>query len=378
MLVCTLRILDEGAEPSAHPPEGASCARACCSRQASPSGYLGSDDEREYTRGDFVYIADDGAQNRRLAQLISEFWWDEGAKASRILEKAPPSDIQGLGWSLIIPVRILYNAELAFIRNTQTELAVGSKIVVTTEHGNEIAQVLTRPQAIRNGETRENEVPLVRIVGEDDLALVKRNEEYSETAWTICREKIEKHKLPMNLVKTHALLEGNKILFFFTSEGRVDFRALAKDLASVFHTRIELRQIGVRDRSQLIGGCGVCGMILCCHSCKAMVQSVSIKMAKKQNLSLNSSKISGVCGKLLCCLSYEYATDENANKPYPRIGAKVWLGEERGVVKDVNEQTGIVRVMTDDQQYHDIPVGQIADKRCAAHPDKNTDMEQPQ
>jgi len=269
--------------------------------------------EKEITRGDFVYL--EQADKRPLAQVVSDTWWDEEAEpkdCARITERAPAEDMQRLGWDIAVPVRILYNAEFAYVRTRGMDIPAGAKVVVTTEHGNEIGLVLQKPQALRNGEKKEGEIPLVRIAGADDLALAKRNAEQSENAWNICREKIDKHRLPMNLVKVHILLEGNKILFFFTSDGRVDFRALAKDLAGIFHTRIELRQIGVRDRSQLLGGCGVCGMILCCHSCKAMVQSVSIKMAKKQNLALNSSKISGVCGKLLCCLSYEYDTCEDS------------------------------------------------------------------
>jgi cell fate regulator YaaT (PSP1 superfamily) len=360
-------------------------AQQCTKDAASASQLLCIYPENEAVimRGDFVY-ANDAAGSQKLAQITSEFWWDEKADSKnclQITEKVSAEEMLSMGWNLFAPVRILYNAELAFVRIQDKALPIGAKVVAATEHGNEIAQILQRPHALRDGETQENEIPLIRVASEEDIALSKRNEEYSESAWTICREKIDKHKLPMNLVKTHALLEGNKILFFFTSDGRVDFRALAKDLASVFHTRIELRQIGVRDRSQLIGGCGVCGLILCCHSCKAMVQSVSIKMAKKQNLALNSSKISGVCGKLLCCLSYEYATDEDVNKLYPRIGAKVWLGENKGVVKDVNMQTGIIRVMTDDHQYHDISNDQFMTNKLPGKkhfPPSDTETEAPQ
>ena len=342
-------------------PAQQDAASPCC-RQGSAAQIVSllPEDSLETTRGDFVYLRcpDQGGNtdNRVLAQIASEFWWDEKAipgQYPQITEKVPPEDILRMGWKLFAPVRVLYNADFAFVRLQDILLAPETKVVVTTEHGNEIAQIIEKPRAFRNGDAPEGEIPLVRVAGAEDIALAKRNEEYSESAWTICREKIEKHKLPMNLVKTHALLEGNKILFFFTSEGRVDFRALAKDLASVFHTRIELRQIGVRDRSQLIGGCGVCGLILCCHSCKAMVQSVSIKMAKKQNLALNSSKISGVCGKLLCCLSYEYDMDEDAGK-YQRNSSKVWLGESKGAARDTNPQADDdTREMADSLQESD-------------------------
>jgi cell fate regulator YaaT (PSP1 superfamily) len=294
------------------------CSALLLDNQETISAALG--EEHNIVRGDFVYIehTDSGnSQAKKLAQIVSESSWDESGSSgyARIHDKAMAEDLSRLGWDLTCPVRILYNAELAYIRPKSTEFFPGMKVVVTSEHGNEIGQVLQRPQAMKTGETVDNEIPLIRLASPEDLSLSKRNEDYSEYAWNICREKIEKHNLPMNLVKAHVLLEGNKVLFFFTSEGRVDFRALAKDLASVFHTRIELRQIGVRDRSQLVGGCGVCGLVLCCRSCKAMVQSVTIKMAKKQNLALNSSKISGVCGKLLCCLSYEYGDTDDADIP---------------------------------------------------------------
>ncbi|MDR2733491.1 MAG: stage 0 sporulation protein [Spirochaetota bacterium] len=286
------------------------------------------EEEQTIVCGDFVYLDHtpaDNSQTKRIAQVVSESLRDEtpgSAGHARIHDKAAAEDLSRLGWDLSCPVRILYNAELAFIRPKSTGFFPGMKVVVTSEHGNEIGQILRRPKAIKIGETLENEIPLIRIASPEDLSLSKRNEDYSEYAWKICLEKIEKHNLPMNLVKAHVLLEGNKVLFFFTSEGRVDFRALAKDLASVFHTRIELRQIGVRDRSQLVGGCGVCGLMLCCRSCKAMVQSVTIKMAKKQNLALNSSKISGVCGKLLCCLSYEYGDTDETEIPQPEVDSE--------------------------------------------------------
>jgi len=285
-------------------------------------------EEQNIVCGDFVYVecADSAnSQTKRLAQIVSDSSWDENPVSdgyARIQNKAAAEDMSRMGWDLTCPVRILYNAELGYIRPKSTEFFPGMKVVVTSEHGNEIGQVLQRPQAMKIGETLENEIPLIRLASPEDISLSKRNEDYSEYAWKICREKIEKHNLPMNLVKAHVLLEGNKVLFFFTSEGRVDFRALAKDLASVFHTRIELRQIGVRDRSQLVGGCGVCGLVLCCRSCKAMVQSVTIKMAKKQNLALNSSKISGVCGKLLCCLSYEYGDTDEAETTQPKVDSE--------------------------------------------------------
>ncbi len=343
-----------------------------------------SEEDLELKHGDFIYVLDQ-ANTRLLAQVRNAPTWSEtppdDAK-TRITGKVSDPDVRGNGWRFILPVRVAYTAELAWVPVQSTEIGMGTRLVVKTEHGNELATALERPLAIRSNQQHPSEMPLARLASDDDLERAKKNEEQSQQAWAICREKIERHRLPMNLVKAHTLLEGNKILFFFTSEGRVDFRNLVKDLASVFHTRIELRQIGVRDRSQIVGGCGVCGLTLCCHSCKGMIQSVSIKMAKEQNLALNSTKISGVCGKLLCCLAFEYDAYHDLNKLFPRIGAKIWIGEAKGIVKDVNVQTGSVRVMTEDHQYFDvhyesIQINKLTGKKYADPPKKKGDKETP-
>lgn len=341
-----------------------------------------SEEDLDLHHGDFVTLQDTDS-GQQLAQIRTTPAWDEVPPQDnpfRISAKVSDTDLQNSGWRLLLPVRISYLAEMGWTPVQTSELQRGQTLLIRTEHGNELATVLERPLAIRADQQHPGEMPLIRMATEEDFARAQKNNEESQQAWKICCEKIEKHHLPMNLVKAHTLLEGNKILFFFTSEGRVDFRTLVKDLASVFHTRIELRQIGVRDRAQLVGGCGVCGLTLCCHRCKGMLQSVSIKMAKEQNLALNSTKISGVCGKLLCCLGYEYDAYHALNKLFPRIGAKVWIGENKGIVKDVNIQTGSVRVMTEDHQYHDIPyesiqINKLTGKKYAepsqAKPDKD-------
>ena len=251
----------------------------------------------------------------------------------------------------ILKIRIIYNSEITIGYVKKLEVTPGDIVVAETEHGAELAKVLTTPEAASDQNMAKKAIKIVRVATEQDLQKNEQNLKLNEEAFSVCQEKIRKHKLPMKLVAAHHFLEGNKILFYFTSEGRVDFRALVKDLAAIFKTRIELRQIGVRDEAQIEGGFGICGLKLCCHVCKPMTQPVSIKMAKEQNLALNSAKISGACGRLLCCLGYEYCTYKDLNKRFPRLGSKVWIGEEKAVVKDINIQTGMVKLMKEDHQY---------------------------
>ena len=189
---------------------------------------------------------------------------------------------------------------------------------------------------------------LVRIATDKDLETVRRNREKEEKAFLICQEKIAQHGLDMKLVEVEYNFEGNKILFFFTSEGRVDFRALVKDLAGVFHSRIELRQIGVRDEAKMLGGLGICGKPFCCATFLDEFQPVSIKMAKTQNLSLNPTKISGTCGRLMCCLKYEQEAYEDAVKRMPKNESFVETPEGVGTVSQVNLLREQVKVRLED------------------------------
>ena len=186
--------------------------------------------------------------------------------------------------------------------------------------------------------------PVLRGASEKDLKQAKENEEKEKEAYKICNEKIEKHNLDMKLVDVEYTFDQNKILFYFTSDGRVDFRELVKDLASVFKTRIELRQIGVRDEAKIVGGLGVCGRKLCCASHLGGFEPVSIKMAKEQNLSLNPTKISGTCSRLMCCLKYEQEAYEELNKITPNVGSEVETLSGRGFVTDVNLLKGLLKV----------------------------------
>lgn len=254
-----------------------------------------------------------------------------------------------------VPIKIMYNQEIHLgLCNDQLQIKQGMEVLAETQHGVELAKVLAEPAESTNEEEKRNMLKIIRIATEEDLEKVAENADQNQRALEICQSKIDKHKLPMKLVRAHHFFEGNKILFFFTSDGRVDFRNLVKDLASVFRTRIELRQIGVRDEAQLLGGYGVCGLQLCCTTSKAMTKPVSIKMAKEQNLALNSSKISGLCGRLLCCLAYEYETYRDLNKHFPRVGAKVWMGETKGVVRDISIQSRTVKIMLENHQYIEV------------------------
>jgi len=250
-----------------------------------------------------------------------------------------------------VQLKIIYNSEIIRGSAKNIDLNIQDLVVANTDQGPELARVLSGPKEFSGPEDNKKIIKIIRVATEEDLSKVEENNNQKEETFALCREKISKHKLPMKLVTVHHFLEGNKIIFYFTSEGRVDFRNLVKELASVFRSRIELRQIGVRDEAQILGGQGVCGRCLCCNVYKPMTQPVSIKMAKEQNLALNSSKISGTCGRLLCCLGYEYGTYKELNKKFPHIGSKVWIGEKKCVVKDINIQTGLVKLMDEDHHY---------------------------
>jgi cell fate regulator YaaT (PSP1 superfamily) len=190
------------------------------------------------------------------------------------------------------------------------EIAKGDHVIVETARGIEYGDVVMGPKEVEEDMVVQPLKPVLRIATGDDNAREERNREKEKEAFRICLEKIQKHNLEMKLIDAEYTFDNNKVLFYFTADGRVDFRELVKDLASVFKTRIELRQIGVRDETKIRGGVGICGRVLCCHSYLSEFAPVSIKMAKEQNLSLNPSKISGTCGRLMCCLKNEQETYE--------------------------------------------------------------------
>ena len=223
----------------------------------------------------------------------------------------------------------------------------GDGVMVETAAGMEYATCV-RGNFEHPTETLVNPLrPVLRLANQADLLIVERNREKEKYAFRVCQEKILEHKLEMKLVGVECAFEGTKILFFFTSEGRVDFRSLVKSLAAVFHTRIELRQIGIRDEAKLLGGLGVCGRPFCCASFLKDFQPVSIKMAKTQNLSLNPTKISGTCGRLMCCLNYEQHAYEDLAKTCPRADSFVETPDGAGTIISVNTLRETCRVRLD-------------------------------
>ncbi|NVN89450.1 MAG: stage 0 sporulation family protein [Desulfuromonadales bacterium] len=228
------------------------------------------------------------------------------------------------------------------------ELAPRDRVLVETERGVAIATVVTAPVVRSDEETPGDLTPVMRIATQEDLESLKRNARKEKDAYDFCNKRIMERGMQMKLVRVEYLFDGSKAVFYFTADGRVDFRVLVKDLAHTFHTRIEMRQIGVRDESKMVGGIGICGRELCCCSWLRDFQPVSVKMAKEQNLALNPSKISGQCGRLLCCLDYEYDTYCSLRKTLPKCGKRVCTDSVTGVVDKLNILTGNITLKLDD------------------------------
>jgi cell fate regulator YaaT (PSP1 superfamily) len=220
----------------------------------------------------------------------------------------------------------------------------GDLVVVCTRYGTELGRVQGRVTA----EGGRDLQAVLRKATERDLETFEANREHETRAFRVCREKIDEHGLTMKLISAHYLLDEAKIIFYFTAESRVDFRQLVRDLVGVFKKRIELRQIGVRDESRVVGGMGICGRTFCCHGVTDKLKAVSIKMAKEQNLTLNSMKISGPCGRLLCCLSYEYDTYRELRRGLPQEGTRVRLDGRSHKVADINVFLGQIKLDAED------------------------------
>lgn len=253
----------------------------------------------------------------------------------------------------IIGVRFKKGGKIYYFGPKEIKFSIGDFAIVETARGVECGEVV-----IANREVEESEIvsPLKDIIRKatySDMKIVEKNKLKEKEAFDICLEKIAYRKLDMHLVDVECTFDNNKILFYFTAENRVDFRELVKDLASVFRTRIELRQIGVRDEAKILGGLGICGREFCCKGYLGEFQPVSIKMAKEQNLSLNPTKISGTCGRLMCCLKHEQASYEQLLKITPKVGAYVKAPQCSGYVEDVNLITGKLKIKPDNT---DVPV----------------------
>lgn len=260
----------------------------------------------------------------------------------------------------VIGVRFKEVGKVYYFDPDGKQLKKGDRVIVETVRGIECGEVAMDNREIDDEQIVKPLKKLIRIADEKDIAQFKANKAKEKDAFAICQQKIANHNLEMKLVDVEYTFDGGKVLFYFTADGRVDFRELVKDLAGVFKTRIELRQIGVRDESKMLGGLGICGRPFCCSSFLGEFQPVSIKMAKEQGLSLNPTKISGACGRLMCCLKYEQNAYEHLLKITPKPGAIVETKEGAGTVTDFSLLTGKLKV-----QLHNNPDAQpkIFDRR---------------
>ena len=236
----------------------------------------------------------------------------------------------------VIGVRFKEVGKVYYFDPLDNKLSAGDMVIVDTARGLECGKVATPNKTVSDEELAYPLKPLIRIATENDIRHLEENKLKEKEAYRICEQKIANHKLEMKLVSVECTFDNSKILFYFTADGRVDFRALVKDLASVFRTRIELRQIGVRDEAKMLGGLGVCGKPFCCASFMGEFQPVSIKMAKEQGLSLSPVKISGTCGRLMCCLKYEQDAYTDLLKKTPKVGAIVNTPDGKGLVVENN------------------------------------------
>ena len=246
----------------------------------------------------------------------------------------------------VIGVRFRTAGKIYFFAPGKLEIRQGDNVIVETARGVEFGRVVCGPKDVDDSAVVQPLKPVIRLANDQDRKTVEKNKQKEKEAFKICQEKIKKHKLEMKLVDVEYTFDGNKILFYFTADGRIDFRELVKDLAAVFRTRIELRQIGVRDETKLKGGIGICGRPLCCSTYLTEFSAVSIKMAKEQNLSLNPTKISGVCGRLMCCLNNEEETYEVLNSQLPSVGDTVMTNDGlTGVVHSLSVLRKQVKVV---------------------------------
>ena len=248
----------------------------------------------------------------------------------------------------VIGIRFRKAGKVYYFSPGENEIKTGDHVIVETARGVEYGYVVLGTHEVDDKKVIQPLKSVIRMATPADEETERRNKEKEKEAFKVCVEKIKKHNLSMKLIDTEYTFDNNKLLFYFTADGRIDFRELVKDLAAIFKTRIELRQIGVRDETKILGGIGICGRPLCCHTYLSEFAPVSIKMAKEQNLSLNPTKISGVCGRLMCCLKNEQETYEYLNKQLPNIGDQVMTPEGiKGEVQSVNVLRQLVKVIMD-------------------------------
>ena len=286
------------------------------------------------------------------------------AAADTVQEDRDPHDgdnggQQDHGEKSVFKVKVLHSSATELcVCPDHLSAKIGDYVIVPTRYGKDIGQVLGYVSDLRGVD--EGDIQLLdKLVSDSELKQLGKQQEKDRKAFEICKKKIKEHNLKMKLVSAHHLFGEPKILFFFTAEARVDFRELVKNLVSIFRTRIELRQIGVRDESRVIGGLGVCGRGYCCHAVTDKLNPVSIKMAKKQNLSLNSLKISGPCGRLLCCLAYEYDYYKEVKERLPNEGVRIEHNGERYKIIEVNILGKYIRMCDADGRVVEVPFSRL-------------------
>ena len=263
----------------------------------------------------------------------------------------------------VIGIRFRKAGKVYYFSPGENEIKTGDHVIVETARGVEYGYVVLGTHEVDDKKVIQPLKPVIRMATPADEETERRNKEKEKEGFKVCVEKIKKHNLSMKLIDTEYTFDNNKVLFYFTADGRIDFRELVKDLAAVFKTRIELRQIGVRDETKILGGIGICGRPLCCHTYLSEFAPVSIKMAKEQNLSLNPTKISGVCGRLMCCLKNEQETYEYLNRKLPGIGDIVTMPDGmKGEVSSVNVLRQLVKVLVDvndEKELREYPVEEL-------------------
>lgn len=275
----------------------------------------------------------------------------------------------------VVGVRFRTAGKIYYFNPQNLPIKKSDHVIVETARGVEYGTVVGGIKEVSDDEVMQPLKPVLRIATPKDDKQEEENREKEKEALKVCLEKIQKHNLDMKLIDAEYTFDNNKVLFYFTADGRVDFRELVKDLAAVFKTRIELRQIGVRDETKIVGGIGICGRPLCCHTFLDEFAPVSIKMAKEQNLSLNPTKISGVCGRLMCCLKNEQETYEYLNRKLPNVGDYVTTDDGlKGEVHSVNVLRQLVKVLVengDEKEIHEYKVEQLRFKRRHGKKDKH-------
>ena len=278
----------------------------------------------------------------------------------------------------IIGVRFRNVGKIYYFNPKSFQMKPGDHVIVETARGVEYGTVVLGPKEVDDRQVVQPLKDVIRMATQKDDAKEESNRKKEKEAYQVCVKKIRAHQLEMKLIDVEYTFDNNKILFYFTADGRIDFRELVKDLAAIFKTRIELRQIGVRDETKILGGIGICGRPLCCHTYLSEFAPVSIKMAKEQNLSLNQTKISGVCGRLMCCLKNEQETYEALNKSLPGTGDTVTLPDGlQGIVHSVNvlrQRVKVIVEVNDEKEIQEYPVGELK-FRSRKKKAKNTDKE---